>query len=366
MTKAQRIATSTFIFLLIGAITLLIAASAAIAVPGAETREDAFAELAERQAAGAQLSEEELEALELARAAEAVANVTAEGVAPLQAMWVYLLEDAGYDSEYPRTTATVMGIIDPYTPLPVKVMFHFGDDYELSMLEQLDFDTGESRGELEYVSGPSNLGDFENLTTYTFTLTEGHIFNAGFEIPLALFDPEMVMGDSPLASFNFVPPNDLYGLVVGIVAPNPDLVGAGGQETVQLLDETDEGEIYGIVREDVPGGELQEYLIAFGSREARDAALAAAGEDTEETTPTAMGRVGDWLLSPAAMIIAGSALVLLIALVLAGILMARQRQSGEYVGLDEGNEGLDAEPDEDVSDENEGEAGSDGTTEEQD
>ncbi|MCL2746541.1 MAG: hypothetical protein FWE48_05595 [Coriobacteriia bacterium] len=365
MIKTQRTVISFLILFFLIAFALLAAGTTAIAVPGAETREDAFAELAERQAAGAELSDEELEALEAARSAEAVAAITAEGVAPLQAMWVYLFEDAGFDAEEPRTTVTVTGAIDPYTPLPAKVMFYFGDDYELNMLEQLDFDTGESLGELEYVSGPSALDDFENLTTYTFSLTEGHVFNAGFEIPLALFDPEMAMGDSPLAAFTFVPPNDLYGLVVGIVSPSPDLVGAGGQEAAVLIGETDEGEIYGIVREDVPGGELQEYLIAFGSREARDAALAAAAETAEETTPTAMGRVGDWFSSPAGMIIAGSALVLLIALVLVVILVARQRRIGEYDELDEGNEGLDDELDETVSDDGEVEAESDGTTEEQ-
>jgi len=348
MTKTQRIARNFFAVLLVGICALLVTGSVAIAVPGAETSEDAFAELSERQAAGTEMSEEELAALETARAAEAVAALTAEGIAPLQAMWVYLFEEAGVDAEHPRSTATVTGAIDPYTPLPAKVMFHFGDGYELSMLEQLDFNTGESLGELEYASGPSTLENFENLTTYTFTLTDGHMFNAGFEIPLALFDPEMTMGDSPLAAFSFVPPNDLSGLIVGIVAPSPDLVGAGGQEAVHLIGETDEGEIYGIVRENVPGEELQEYLIAFGSREARDAALAAADADVpEEATPTAMGRMGDWLLSPTGIISAGSVLVLLIVIVLAVILVRGQRYSDN-----EFDEGLDDEdPDAELDDE---------------
>jgi len=310
------------ILLIAIAIMVLSAGASADAVPGAETREDAFAELAARQAAGEEMTDEELEALETARAAEAVAVITAEGIAPLQAMWIYLFEDAGADAEEPRTTVTVTGGIDPYTPLPAKVMFHFADDYRLSMLEQLDFDTGEPLGELEYTSGPSSLEDFGNLTTYTFTLTEGHIFSAGFEIPLYLFDPEMRMGDSPLASFSFVPPNDLDGLVVGFVSPSPDLVGAGGQDPVQLVGETEEGEIYAVIREAVPGGELQEYLVAFGSRDARDAALAAA-EGSIEETPTAMSRATDWLSSPTGLIIVGSALVLLIAVVLIVIVLKR-------------------------------------------
>jgi len=306
-------------------IALLSLGSTAIAVPGAETREEAFAELAARQAAGEEMTDEELEALATARAAEAVAAVTAEGITPLQAMWIYLFEEAGADADEPRTTVTVTGAIDPYTPLPATVMFHFGNDYELSMLDQMNFDTGDSLGELEYTAGPSNLDDFENLTTYTFTLTEGHVFNAGFEIPLFLFDPDVAMGGSPLASFNFVPPNDLYGLVVAFVSPSPDLVGAGGQEPVQLIGETEEGELYAIIREDVPGGELQEYLIAFGSREARDAALAEAEAISVETTPTAMGNAIAWLNSPTGMIIAGSTLVLLIATVLIVVVLKRQR-----------------------------------------
>ena len=323
---AKQLPVKLIIFTIVFILAVLSAGSTGLAVPGAETREDAFAELAARQAEGQELSEEELESLEAARAAEAVKAITAEGIAPIQAIWIYLFEDAGDDAEEPRTTITMTGAIDPYTPLPAKVMFYFAEDFQLNMLEQADFDTGESLGDLEYVSGPTAHEDFENLTTYTFELTEGHVFNAGLEISLPLFDTEaMPIGDSPMGSFSFVPPNDLYGLVVGFVAPSEDRVGvSAGEESTVLLGETEEGEIYGIVRENVPGDELQEYLIAFGSREARDAALAAAtAEGSIEGTPTAVDNAVAWLSSPFGMIVAGSILVLAIAGTLIVVLWRR-------------------------------------------
>ena len=343
MIRVQHIVTSFLAILLIAAFALFATSNAAVAVPGAETREDAFAELAERQAAGEELSEEELEGLVAARAAEAVTAITAEGVAPLQAIGIYLFEAAGEDTDEPRTTATLVGFIDPYTPLPVQVMFHFTDGFSLQTLEELDFDTRESLGELEYASGPSDLEDFENLTTYAFTLTEGHVFNAGFEIPLPLFGHDAMMGeDAALATFSFVPPNDLYGLEVGFISPSPDLVGAGGQEErVVLLFETEDGEeVYGIIRENVPGGELQDYIIAFASRASRDAAL--AGADSEDGGSGVL----DWLTSPEGMIITGAVVVAIVAAGLIIVVVSRQKNAGDAGDIDdEGDDDYDDEGD---------------------
>jgi len=298
-------------------------------------------------------AEDEAEAEERLAAGEGPPALTEEGeaadpdrIAPFQAMWIILFEDA----EEGRTTASIQGVIDPYTPLPATVHFHFAEDYELGSLEQVDFHTGDVLGDLDYTRAPSDLEDFENLATFTFTLTEGHVFYAGLSIPLPLFDTEMEMGDSPLVSFNFVPPNDLYGLVVGFVAPSPDHVGAGGQEDVVLVGETDEGEVYGIVREDVPGGELQEYLIAFGSREARDAALAeaaaaAAAEGEGEAGPFA------WFTTPMGMIITGASIVIIVAVVLIIVVTSRQKDDGGDADVDDDELDLEADADEDSEEE---------------
>lgn len=265
--------------------------------------------------------------------------------AAIQAMQIILWED--YEQE--RTTITVRGAIDPYTPLPAEVSFYFVEDYELGLLEQVNFDTGEMAGEISHRTSDSDLEDFENLTKYSFILTEHHAFSAGLSIGVSFFDFEEAMGGLPIASFTFVPPNDLYGLVIGFVSPDYELVGAGTD--IVLIGETDEGEVYGVIREDVPGGELQEFVVAFGLRETRDAALAAAAEASEETTPTAL----DWFTTPTGMIIAGGTVVLVIAIAFIAVLILRQKKTGADDGDDDGS---DIVEDEDV-DSSEGSEGSD-------
>jgi len=234
--------------------------------------------------------------------------------APIEMMNILLWEDR----ENARTTATVFGFVDPGLELPLEVKFYFVEDYELSLLDQLPDDTTMvvEQNALEFTSSPAELEAFENLVKYSFTLTEGHSFVAGFSIDLPLFDIEMEMGNNPLAMFTFVPPNDLLELGVGFVSPGFEHVGAGTD--VVFIGETDEGEIYGIIRENVPGGELQEFVIAFGSRESRDAVLAAA-TGSEEAAPTAM----DWFTTPVGMVAVGSAAVLLVAVALFIVVMRR-------------------------------------------
>ncbi|MCL2437899.1 MAG: hypothetical protein FWC99_02245 [Coriobacteriia bacterium] len=331
---AGNVALRVFLFSLILSLGLFAAINVGYALPGAETAEDAAAELSDR-------SEEEIDALaeEQAEARTAAAiEAAAGGTAPIQAVWIYLMEEA----EEERIAVTLVGSIDPYTPLPAQVKFYFIEDFELGVLEELDFDTRELLNGLEYEATPSELEEFENLTTYSFTLTEGHTFSANFAMDAVLFDTESEMGDAPLASFTFVPPNDLYGLVVGFVSPSPDRVGAGGQEEVVLLADTEDGEIYGIVRENVPGGVLQEYLIAFGSREARDAALAeaaAAAEISQETTPSAMA----WFTTPTGLIIMGSTLVLLAATTLIVVLIVRQKKEDFDIESDTESDEVDSD-----------------------
>ena len=249
--------------------------------------------------------------------------------APVEMLNIILWED----SENERTTATVFGFVNPELELPVEVKFYFVEDYELSLLDQLPDDTTMvvEQNALEFRSSPAELDAFENLTKYSFTLTEGHSFVAGFSINLPLFDIEMEMGDNPLAMFTFVPPNDLIELGVGFVSPSFEHVGAGTD--VLFIGETDEGEIYGIIRQNVPGGELQEFVIAFGSRESRDAAIAAA-MGSEEATPTAL----DWFTTPVGMVAVGSTVVLLVAVALFVVVMRRGK--GAVV---EGDDDLDDE-----------------------
>jgi len=102
------------------------------------------------------------------------------------------------------------------------------------------------------------------------------------------------------------------------VSPDFELVGAG--RDIVFIGEADEGEIYGVVRQDVPGGELQEVVVAFASRESRDAQLAAA-MTSEEATPTAM----DWFTTPVGMVTVGSAVVLLVAVALFIVVMRRNK-----------------------------------------
>ncbi|MCL2403526.1 MAG: hypothetical protein FWC86_04790 [Coriobacteriia bacterium] len=325
---------------LILSLSFFVATQAGYAVPGAETQEDAFAEIAERSAEGMAELAAEQEEVRVAAAAEAAAS----GSASIQAIWINLLE-----TEEGRTAVTLTGIIDPYTPLPIQAMFYFVEDYELGLIEELDFDTGEPLREIEYEVTPSDNEDFENLVIYSFTLHEGHVFQAHFVIDLPLFDHDSEMGDAPLASFNFLPPNDLDGLVVGFTSPSPDRVGAGGQEEIILLDETEDGEIYGIVREGVPGGELQEFLIAFGSREARDEAIAEA----EAAAEAVAAANAPWISTPVGMVTVGSAIVLIVAAAAIFVLVARGKNVG---AADIQDDDYEADVDDEVDANNEADA----------
>jgi len=246
------------------------------------------------------------------------------------------------DGENERTTATVFGFVDPELELPVEVKFYFVEGYDLNLLDQMPADNSivVEQNALEYTAEPANLDNFENLTKYSFTLSEGHVFVAGFSIPAPLFDIEQQMGNNPLAMFTFVPPNDLAELGVGFIAPSPDFVGAG-PDTV-FIGEADEGEIYGIIRENVSGGVLQEFVIAFGSRESRDAQLAALMA-SEEATPTVM----DWFTTPVGMVTVGSTAVLLVAVALFIVLMRRNKAVVAEDNNDFGDEGELADDSED-------------------
>jgi hypothetical protein len=259
-----------------------------------------------------------------------IASAAHATTVPIDAMNILVWED----TENERTTATVFGFIDLDAPLPAEVSFYFVEDYELSLLDQLPADTTMviEQNALEYTVVPSNLEDFENLSKYSFTLTEGHVFVAGFSIGVSLFEFEEAMGGLPIASFSFVPPNDLSELGIGFVSPDFALVGAGSD--VVFIGEADEGEIYGIVRENVPGGELQEVVVAFGTRESRDAALAEAAGLSQEATPTAL----DWFSTPTGITIAIGTVALLIIAALFAVLVLRQKKTTGEDSSDEGDD----------------------------
>ena len=244
------------------------------------------------------------------------ASVAQAATTPIKVMNILVWED----TENKRTTVTVFGFVDLDVSLPAEVSFYFVEDYDLNLLDQLPADTTivVEQNALEYTAEPSGREDFENLTRYSFMLTEGHVFVAGFDIGVSLFEFEEAMGGLPIATFTFVPPNDLLELGIGFVSPDFELVGAG--RDIVFIGEADEGEIYGVVRQDVPGGELQEVVVAFASRESRDAQLAAA-MTSEEATPTAM----DWFTTPVGMVTVGSAVVLLVAVALFIVVMRRNK-----------------------------------------
>ena len=249
---------------------------------------------------------------------------------PIEAMNILIWED----TENERTTVTVFGFIGVDAPLPAEISFYFVEDYNLNLLDQLPADTTmvTEQNALEYTAQPSGREDFENLTRYSFILTEGHVFVAGFDIGVSLFEFEEAMGGLPIASFTFVPPNDLLELGIGFVSPDFELVGAGSE--VVFIGEADEGEIYGIVRRDVPEGELQEVVVAFGTRESRDAALAEAAEESQGANSAVL----DWFSTPTGMVMTGSAAVLLLAVAAFIVLMRRNKGAVEDVDLDHDDE----------------------------
>jgi len=234
--------------------------------------------------------------------------------APLQHMQMYIIDIA----DEGRSTITVNGVVSDEVALPVTVSFSLPAGFELKMLKGFDTATGEQLDDASYT-----VAESEASSKYHVTLTAGRGFTAGFDVAGSVYDRGTQMGDSALASMMFVPPNDLESLVVGFVAPSEDYVGAGTD--VQLLGESDDGEIYGIIRENVTGGEIQDFVVAFAKRENRDAAFAEIME--AEATAAELARqqtFGYWITSPRGVLSAGVGLALLIAIVLLVVVVRKQ------------------------------------------
>jgi len=243
---------------------------------------------------------------------------------PLAEMSIFLWEDV----EGRRTTITIWGLVDPdTTELPATVSFQFLEGFTFKQLNGFNIETLEHKDDIE---PETKLVD--GSIEYTFTLSEDFGFFAGFEIPGGVFEVTPEMGNTPLGHFAFIPPNDLEALTVGFVSPSPELVGAGTD--VYFLIELEEGELYGITRTDVSGGEVQEFTIAFGSRAARDEALAAAAE-AEAAAAEAQRRADDpwyrftsWLTSPIGLITSGGAVIVIAVTAIVVVLLINQRSRG--------------------------------------
>ena len=234
------------------------------------------------------------------------AAFAAPEITPLGQMSVIGAEDP----EKERSTVTIYGFIDPETPLPATVQFSFVSSFTLESLHELDDKSGDRGKQLEYTATETS----EISTTYTLTLETNHSFFAGFAIGEPIFDRESQMGGSaPLASLMIMPPNDLSLLIVGFVAPSKDFVGAGTD--VILLDEDDTGaEIYGMVFENVKKGEMKNVVVAFASREKRDAALEEASAEASAAAEAARQQTLLYKLTrPLALITMGAIVILAIA-----------------------------------------------------
>jgi len=265
---------------------------------------------------------------------------------PINAMEIFLWED----HMNMRSTITVYGMLNPEeAELPVTVNFGFLEGFEFKTLLHIDVETGESLSEIE---PETSTQEFEEATivNYTFTLTESYVFFAGFEVAGGIFDWETEMGDSPLAHFAYLPPNDLDWLTVGFISPSPALIGAGAD--VEFLEIMEQGELYGITRFDVPEGELQDFVVAFGSRAARDAAIEAAIAE-EEAAAEAQRLAEDhwyrftvWATSPVGLVVLGTAVVVLSIVAVVIVLVLKQRNNNRFD--DDSSDNFTYVPDDDV------------------
>jgi hypothetical protein len=236
---------------------------------------------------------------------------------PLQSVEMIALEDL----EANRSTLTLYASIAEGAALPASIRFSLPSTFKVKMMKALDPETGERGEDLDFTTQAS---ENEIGTEYSVSLISQRVFIAGFEIEGTLYDRSTQMGDSPIASMMFIPPNNLDILTMAFVAPSYDYVGAGAD--VQFLGEADGGEMYGIVRENVKEGEVESFAVAFAPRADRDAALAAM--DEAEAAAAEAARQATWwywFTTPAGMVVIGAALVLLIAVVALVVLLKRKK-----------------------------------------
>jgi hypothetical protein len=236
---------------------------------------------------------------------------------PLQFVDMIALEDLPAN----RSTLTVYGSIAEDASLPASIRFSLPSTFDIKMLKSFDMETGKQGDDLEYTTAAS---DNEIGTEYSISLTAQRTFIAGFEIEGTMYDRTTQMGDSPIASMMFIPPNDLERLVVGFVAPSVDYIGAGSD--VVFLGETADGEVYGIVRENVKADEVESFAVAFALRADRDDALAAAAEAEAAAAEAARQATwGYWFTTPAGMVVVGATLALLLSIVALVVLLKRKK-----------------------------------------
>jgi len=211
--------------------------------------------------------------------------------------------------EEARSTITIYGGVDPDTTLPTTVRFSFLTSFKLEEIAEVNTETGERLGELRYTAEEDNMS-----TVYTFTLTKGRGFFAGLFIEDPIFDRSTQMGETaPLASLMISPLDDLKTLTVGFVAPSVDYVGSG-TEVVYIGTDEDGKEIYGIPRTDVKAGEMQSFVVAFTSREKRDAALEEKSAEASAAAEAARQQTLAYkLTTPLSLSIIGAVFVLLLA-----------------------------------------------------
>lgn len=245
--------------------------------------------------------------------------ITASGFAleaNLQHMQIILLNLENTD----KTTVTVNGVISEDIALPATVRFSLPNGFVFAEVVEFDTVTGDRLSDASYSADVS-----ENSTVYLVTLSEGHGFTAGFDLDGSVFEQADEMAGVYLASFMFMPSEDLESLTIGFVAPNREYIGAGTD--VIFLGEADDGEVYGIIREDVKKGEMQDFVIAFTLRSNRDAALAeqaaaeaAAAELAKQQT------FGYWITSPTGLITIGLSSALIISFGAFILLIRKQRK----------------------------------------
>jgi hypothetical protein len=213
----------------------------------------------------------------------------------------------------------MFGILKEDAKLPATTTFSFPATFKLQMMKEIDITTGEQIKDAQHKEK-----DSEGSLDYTVTLSEGRGFVAGFELEGSIYDRSQ-MGGAPLASLMFVPPSDLAQLSVGFLAPSKEFVGAGTD--VELLGESAEGEVYGIVRANVKKGERQTFVVAFGSRAERDAALAAKDAESQAASEAArQSTVLGWLTTPAGLIVSVTALIIALAVVAVVVLLRQQQR----------------------------------------
>lgn len=167
------------------------------------------------------------------------------------------------------TTVEIYSATDA-TKYPAIVDIVLPADATIVSLEEFGADTTK-RAKIDYRSAPSDL-ETKTDTTFQVKLEKQANFVMTLTFKTSFMD-DTKMGDTPIANFGLIAPNDLQEIAYAFVAPK-GTIGIG--KNVERFPDSKKGEVYGMRYPDIKRGMMSTAGVAFVDKKKAAAETAAA------------------------------------------------------------------------------------------